>query len=124
MAREEDRLTIRRVSDDRSSHRPDALGERHRTDTRGAGCRQETGGSAIDEIFWKWEPARKILDPLTRAWWTYGERCPDDLAAIIRETRELWKLVVVQADQAELEAQVAELDRLTSAGFERRRAET
>jgi hypothetical protein len=80
-------------------------------------------GSAIDEIFWKWEPARKILDPLIRAWWMDGERCPDDLVEIIRERRELWKLAVVQADQAELEAQVAELDRLTRAGFERRRAE-
>lgn len=80
-------------------------------------------GSAIDEIFWKWEPARKILDPLIRAWWMDGERCPDDLAEIIRETRELWKLAVIQADQAELEAQVAELDRLTRAGVERRRAE-
>ena len=79
-------------------------------------------GSAIDEIFWKWEPARMILDPLIRAWWTDGERCPDDLAVIIRETRELWVLAVVQADQAKLQAQIAELERLTRAGFERRRA--
>jgi hypothetical protein len=78
-------------------------------------------GSAIDEIFWKSEPAREILAPLIRAWWTDGERCPEDLAEIISETRELWKLAVVHADQAELDAQVAELGRLTRAGFDRRR---
>ena len=47
----------------------------------------------------------------------------ETLAEIIRETRELWKLVVVQADQAELEAKLAELDRLTRADFDRRREE-
>ncbi len=80
-------------------------------------------GSAIDESSGM-GPAWMILDPLIRAWWTDGERCPDDLAVMIRETRELWVLAVVQADQAKLQAQIAELERLTRAGFERRRAGT
>jgi hypothetical protein len=81
-------------------------------------------GRAFDEIFLKWEPGRKILDPLIRAWWTEGEPCPDDLAEIIRETRELWKLAMVQADRGKFEARIATLERLTRAGFERRSADT
>lgn len=78
---------------------------------------------AFDEVFWRWEPAQRILDPLLRLWFKDGEACPADLEEIIYATRDLWKLVTVGASEDKRLAQLEEIRRLILAGFARRREE-
>jgi len=84
---------------------------------------KERVSRTFDEAFWKWEPARKTLYPLIDAWYVEGEECPDDLAAIIHETRELWKLNTIGADSDRQVAQVRRIEQLVREGFARRRDE-
>jgi hypothetical protein len=79
--------------------------------------------ATMDEIFWRWEPTRLILDPLFRLWFKEGESCPADLEEIVYATRDLWKLAMVGASEDKRLAQVEEIQRLVLAGFERRRQE-